>query len=101
MIQVWCYDKDGFFIKSIFVEKVEKNMTEVALTIGYYKAKFDNDEWIEGATEEEIKEWQEKNKLKSKEPNETEILQKQLLETQSLVANLQEQILLKQNGGMK
>ena len=34
-----------------------------------------------------------------KEPTETEILQKQLLETQAIVANLQEQILLNQNGG--
>lgn len=55
--------------------------------------------WIETATEEEIKEWQEKNNSTLKEPSETEILQKQLLETQAIVANLQEQILL--NGGIK
>ncbi|OFS20979.1 hypothetical protein [Clostridium sp. HMSC19A10] len=35
--------------------------------------------------------------VQEKEPTETEILQKQLLETQAIVANLQEQILL--NGG--
>ncbi|MCQ2017484.1 hypothetical protein [Clostridium butyricum] len=37
--------------------------------------------------------------VQEKEPTETEILQKQLLETQAIVANLQEQILLNQNGG--
>lgn len=37
--------------------------------------------------------------VQEKEPTETEILQKQLLETQAIVANLQEQILL--NGGIK
>ncbi|OSA88179.1 UNVERIFIED_ORG: hypothetical protein B2H93_18890, partial [Clostridium botulinum] len=62
---------------------------------------FEKEKWTEGATDEEIKEWEESNKSNPKEPTETEILQKQLLETQALVANLQEQILLKQNGGIK
>ncbi|NFO41097.1 hypothetical protein FDB42_13535 [Clostridium botulinum] len=50
---------------------------------------FDKEEWVEGATDEEIKEWEEKNKPVEKEPTETEILQKQLLETQNLVLELQ------------
>ncbi|MBY6837857.1 hypothetical protein FDG50_11410 [Clostridium botulinum] len=50
---------------------------------------FDKEEWVEGATDEEIKEWEEKNKPVEKEPTETEILQRQLLETQNLVLELQ------------
>ncbi|ACD54095.1 hypothetical protein HYH38_07940 [Clostridium botulinum] len=53
------------------------------------KWNFEKEEWIEGATQEEIQEWEEKNKPKPKEPTETEILQKQLLETQNLVLELQ------------
>jgi hypothetical protein len=62
---------------------------------GNYNYKYENDKLIE-LTEEE------KEILfpaPTPEPTETEILQKQLLETQAIVANLQEQILLNQNGG--
>lgn len=65
----------------------------------FIKPFWNNSKWIESATDEEIKEWQEKNNSTLKEPSETEILQKQLLETQAIVATLQEQILL--NGGIK
>ncbi|OSA85786.1 UNVERIFIED_ORG: hypothetical protein B2H98_18445, partial [Clostridium botulinum] len=58
------------------------------------KWNFEKEEWIEGATQEEIKEWEEKNKPILKEPTENEVLLKQLLETQNLVLELQEQILL-------
>ncbi|AIY81573.1 hypothetical protein U728_1240 [Clostridium botulinum 202F] len=66
------------------------------------KPKWDSDskKWIEGATDEEIKEWEEHNKPLSKESSETEILQKQLLETQALVAELRYKTILKENGGI-
>ncbi|NFE59104.1 MULTISPECIES: hypothetical protein [Clostridium] len=66
----------------------------------YIKPKLTGIEWIEGATEEEIQEWEEKNKPLPKEPSETEILQKQLLETQALVAELRYKTILKENGGI-
>ncbi|MBY6816476.1 hypothetical protein HYH38_08245 [Clostridium botulinum] len=50
---------------------------------------FEKEEWVEGATDEEIKEWEEKNKPVEKEPTETEILQRQLLETQNMLLELQ------------
>ncbi|NFG23190.1 hypothetical protein FDF11_04590 [Clostridium botulinum] len=53
------------------------------------KWNFDNEKWTEGATQDEIKEWEESNKPKPKEPTETEILQKQLLETQNMLVELQ------------
>ncbi len=55
----------------------------------YIKPKWTGIEWTEGATEEEIKEYEEENKPKPKETTETEILQKQLLETQNMLLELQ------------
>ncbi|WP_252251312.1 hypothetical protein [Clostridium sp. VAP52] len=55
----------------------------------FVKPKWNGEEWIEGATEQEIKEYEEKNKPKPKELTETEILQKQLLETQNMLLELQ------------
>lgn len=102
-------DKNGTEIRSIFVnENNEILYDEFVVTESmkivdmydriYLKPKWDYEKqiWIEGATQEEIK---EANKPANKEPTETEKLQKQLLETQAIVANLQEQILLNQNGG--
>ena len=65
----------------------------------FIKPRWTGSAWIETATEEEIKELEESNKPKPKESTEIEILKKQLLETQAIVANLQEQILL--NVGIK
>ncbi|OSA85020.1 UNVERIFIED_ORG: hypothetical protein B2H98_18605, partial [Clostridium botulinum] len=42
------------------------------------KWNFEKEEWIEGATEEEIKEWKESNKPKSKEPTVEETLSKEV-----------------------
>ncbi|OSA89088.1 UNVERIFIED_ORG: hypothetical protein B2H93_16665, partial [Clostridium botulinum] len=50
---------------------------------------FEKEKWTEGATDEEIKEWEESNKSNPKEPTETEILQRQLLETQNMLLELQ------------
>ncbi|NFT06828.1 hypothetical protein FDF26_07050 [Clostridium botulinum] len=55
----------------------------------YVKPKWTGMQWIESATEKEIKEWEEKNKPNPKEPTEVEILQKQLLETQNMLLELQ------------
>ncbi len=66
----------------------------------YIKPKWTGTEWIEGATEEETKEWEESNKPKPKEPTKEELLEKQLLETQALVAELRYKTILKENGGI-
>ncbi|KJZ94919.1 MULTISPECIES: hypothetical protein [unclassified Clostridium] len=57
--------------------------------------KYENNKVVELTEEEKLKFFP----VQEKELTETEILQKQLLETQAIVANLQEQILLSQNGG--
>ncbi|WP_252226964.1 hypothetical protein [Clostridium sp. ZBS2] len=56
--------------------------------------------WIEMATDEEIKKWEEANKPVEKEPTKEDLLEQQLLETQAQLVNLKEQILLN-NGGIK
>lgn len=80
MIQVWVYDKDKVFVESKLVEEVGQNMTTVPLLVGYVKPTFTGREWIEGATDEEIKEWQETNKPKPQEPNKMEVLEKKVAE---------------------
>ena len=58
MIQVWMLDKENYFTgESAFVEEVTKNMTTTPYNVGYIKGKLVDDEWVEGATEEEIQEW--------------------------------------------
>lgn len=61
------------------------------------KPKWNGSGWIETATQEEFNEAYPL--LPTSEPTKEELLEKQLLETQAIVANLQEQILL--NGGIK
>ncbi|MBN1037899.1 hypothetical protein FC789_02255 [Clostridium botulinum] len=73
-------EKTGYKIDFVVVgeyglrdgEKIIKKDWNIANTM--LKPKWTGIEWIEGATEEEIKEWEEKNKLKPKEPSEDEIL---------------------------
>lgn len=78
MIQVWLLDEDNYFTgESIFVEEVTENMTTEPLLVGYVKAKWTGREWIEGATDDKIKEWEEQNKPHPQEPTEIEILQQE------------------------
>ena len=76
MIQVWTYDENKVFVESIFVDEVTQNMTTIPFLVGYIKPTFNEEleEWFEGATEEEIKAWEEENKPKPQEPNEVEVL---------------------------
>lgn len=60
MIQAWLLDEDNYFIgESTFVEESTENMTTEPLLVGYIKAKWTSEEWIEGATEEEIQAWKD------------------------------------------
>ena len=60
MTQVWELDKDNFFTgESYFVEEVLDNHVTEPLLVGYVKALWTGSEWTEGATESEIKEWED------------------------------------------
>ncbi|NFI03895.1 hypothetical protein FC959_05650 [Clostridium botulinum] len=85
-------DKDGFIINPcIETKNITKEDICVTVCNNYLlvKPKWTGSEWVEGATEEEIQEWKEKNKPKPQEQTEVEILQKQLLETQNMLLELQ------------
>ena len=79
MTQVWIYDENKVFVEYKFVEEVIENMTTVPLLVGYVKPTFTGREWIEGATDEEVKAWEEANKPKPQEPNEIELLKEEVI----------------------
>lgn len=73
MIQVWKIDNEGYFTgESDFKEEKELNQFDIIeeITVGYIKARWNGSKWIEGATEEEIKRFEEDM---SKPPEPTEI----------------------------
>ena len=60
MIQVRIIDENGYYTGKVdFVEEVTENMVVKPMMIGYVRPCFIDGEWVEGATEEEIKEWQD------------------------------------------
>lgn len=79
MIQVWCYDNNNIFTESKMVEEIHDFMTTTPIgNVGFYKPKWDGNEWIESATGDEIKIWKEENKV-IQEPSENEMLISNLL----------------------
>lgn len=77
-MQVFIYDENGFYLDSKFVSELGKNMTTEPILVGRVKPKFDTklNEWIEGATEEEITDW--KNKQPVSEPTEIQQLRSEI-----------------------
>ncbi|WP_252225131.1 MULTISPECIES: hypothetical protein [unclassified Clostridium] len=81
-------DENGFYIEDYIYqedEQLEDNIITTDIPQGLYIPKWNGSEWVEGATQEYI----ESIKPKPKELTETEILQKQLLETQNMLLELQ------------
>ena len=78
MIQAYLYDSDYIFTESKFVEILGNYKTDVPMSIGYVKPKFDikKNEWVEGASEQEIKDWEDAQV--KPQPTEIEILQAKL-----------------------
>lgn len=65
MIQVWLIDENNFYTgKCDFVEEPKENEITKPYEVGYVKGKWDFElqDWIEGATAEEIQEWKD-NKI--------------------------------------
>lgn len=64
MIQVWLIDKDGYFTGDTdMVDNVESYMVTKPYTVGYIKGYWNGSDWEEGATQEEIEEWNKTNKI--------------------------------------
>lgn len=67
MIQIWEVDENKFFTgESCFVEEVLENHVTEPLLVGYVKAFWNGEAWVEGATESEIEDW--KNNQPTHEP---------------------------------
>ena len=59
MVQVWKIDNKNIYTgESYFIEKPSINEIITPILIGYVKPKWNGTEWIEGATEQEIQEWE-------------------------------------------
>lgn len=54
----------------------------------YVKPKYNKNKWIESATEEEIKVWQEENKIENEEPTENDILIANLIKANAEQQNI-------------
>jgi hypothetical protein len=53
IILYYQYDEDGFFIQQV-ISKVDENVTSIPPHDGLFKPKFNNNEWVEGASKEHI-----------------------------------------------
>lgn len=74
--------------------KIEENQQLVEQYIGdYVKPKWNGSEWVEGATKEEIKAWQEENKIEenTQPTEEQQLLSAVLLENSEIKEQLKEQ----------
>ncbi len=76
-------DKDGYIVNPCLEKKKISEGDICAPVLNDYslikpKWDFKKEEWTEGATEEEIKEYEEKNTPLPQEPTETEILLKEI-----------------------
>ena len=61
MIQIWKIDENNFFTgESYFVEEVKENHVTTPILVGYIKPFWTGLDWTEGATEEEIEQFKDK-----------------------------------------
>lgn len=66
MVQVFLIDEDGFYTgEDAWVEEPQKNEITEPYSVGYIRGKWDFEvkQWVEGATKEEILEWEEQDKI--------------------------------------
>lgn len=96
-MQVWKIDEQGFYKDETKLleqsydadgKPIQLDLTgytTIPLTIGYIKPKLVNSKWVEGATPEEIKAWEEANQLIA-EPDKTEVRLSQIEEAIGMLA---------------
>ncbi len=90
MIWVRIVDENGYYTgKMELVEEVIENMASKPMMIGYVRPRFIDGEWVEGATEKEIKEWEVANKIDiCPEPTTEEKLDKLIAEYNELKSRM-------------
>lgn len=64
-------DTNGFYEEDVITDKEIKDNTLISIKYkgGFYKPLWNGSAWVEGATEEEIKAWEENKPMENKEEN--------------------------------
>ena len=84
------YDENNIFIQSVINNDDLKNTTNVRPKDGLYKAVWTGTEWIEGATEEEIKAFKEENNIIQEPTEQEKIISNIMLENAELKQQIAE-----------
>lgn len=93
MIKILKINKDGFYIEDVIISSTEEIPSDCVKTHcpeGFYKPKWDGEKWVEGYTDEEIKQIQEEAEI-NRELTPYEKLDKENLELKIAIAELSEQ----------
>lgn len=103
MIQIWGIDENNIYTGvSEFISTEDFNkqtMATLPLLVGHVKSLFNGTEWIEGATDEEIEQWENENKIEPS-PSELEVLKQEKEELAQSVYNLTTIVELMLTGGI-
>lgn len=93
MKKVLKIDSDGFYVEDVIlnpIEEIPSDCIETHCPEGFYKPKWDGEKWIEGYTNEEIKQIQEEAE-NNKKFNIYEQLKEENLKLKIALAELNEQ----------
>lgn len=86
MKQVWKIDEKGFFTgESYFSANPKLNEITIPITIGYIKALWNGSSWIEGAGEDDIKQWESEQKVEEIVLSDTDIMMLAITELAEII----------------
>lgn len=77
-------NENGYFVEDVITEDIDNSLIEVPVPEGFYKPKWTGNEWVEGATVEEIS----AIKNKPQEPSEIEKLRQENIEIKLAIAEM-------------
>lgn len=93
MKKVLKIDPEGFFLEDVILEdfqEIPSDCVETHCPEGFFKPKWDGEKWVEGYTDEEIKQIQEEAEI-NRELTPYEKLEKENLKLKLALAELSEQ----------
>ncbi len=74
MKQVWKIDNNFYTGDSYFVDEPSENEVTIPILVGYVKPIWNGVDWVEGATEQEIQEWENSQDIVATEPTTDDFL---------------------------
>lgn len=83
--QIYLVDKNGYFIESVMTENPKAEDITTPILTGYVKTKWNGNDWVEGATDEEISVYEAEQLALHSAPT----LEQQIEELKIKVAELQ------------